>query len=85
LLEAGFFGIPVVASDVDGIPETIESGVSGELVPPGDAEALARALDGVLCDEARARRLGQTLRAQVLADADWRSRFERYARILDPR
>lgn len=42
--QAMAFGKPVVASGIGGIPETVEDGVSGLLVPPGDAETMADAL-----------------------------------------
>jgi len=48
-------GVPVVATAVDGTPEVIRSGVNGELVPPGDPAALARAVLGVLGDDERRR------------------------------
>ena len=44
LLEAGAAGLPAVASAVGGIPEVIEQGVSGLVVPPSDAKTLAEAL-----------------------------------------
>lgn len=44
ILEAGYAGIPVVASSVGGIPEIIDSGKSGLLVKPNDSEALRDAL-----------------------------------------
>lgn len=46
--EAILLGIPVVATDVGGMPELIADGISGRLVPSGDAAALASALEEVL-------------------------------------
>jgi glycosyltransferase involved in cell wall biosynthesis len=47
LLEAAAVGLPVVSTRVGGIPEVVEDGVSGLLVPPGDPAALAEALGKV--------------------------------------
>ncbi len=59
VVEAMAAGAPVVATSVDSIPEIVEPGVSGLLVPPEDPPALAAALARVLDDEV----LGDTLRA----------------------
>ena len=56
--EAMACGTPVVASNVPGPASFIEDGVSGRLVPAGDAPALARAICELLDDEALRRRLG---------------------------
>jgi len=58
LLEAMNHRVPVVASRIGGIPDIVEDGVSGLLLPPGDAEALARAIGRLAHDQALARRLG---------------------------
>lgn len=58
ILEAMTLGRPVVATDVDGIPEAVIDGVTGRLVPPRDPAALAAALLEVLGDPALARRMG---------------------------
>lgn len=50
LLQASAAGVPVVASQVGGIPEAIVDGRNGLLVPPGDAAALAVALERLLSD-----------------------------------
>ena len=53
LMEALALGLPVVATGVGGITEVMESGKEGLLVPPGDPDALARALLDVLSDADR--------------------------------
>ncbi|MDE0608866.1 MAG: glycosyltransferase [Anaerolineaceae bacterium] len=61
LVEAMLCGTPVLASAVDGIPEIVEDGVHGWLVPPGDVTALAGKLLHALC-EADLDRMGETAR-----------------------
>jgi len=56
--EAMAAGVPVVGTAVGGVRELVAEGETGYLTPPGDAEALARAIERVLCDRERARRLG---------------------------
>lgn len=68
VLDALAAGLPVVATTAGGIPEMIDDGVHGLLVPPRDPAALARALIALLDDPARARRLGDAGRARVLAE-----------------
>lgn len=63
--EAMAAGRPVVASDVGGIPELIEDGVTGLLVPPRDPTTLASALGRVLADRGLARSLGHAARARI--------------------
>lgn len=50
LLDAMEFGLPIIASNVDGIPEIIREGENGLLVPPGDASALAAAIEWLYAD-----------------------------------
>jgi len=68
LLEAGALGVPVVATAVGGIPEVVEDGVTGILVPPGQPPALSRAVTQLLRDPARARAMGAAGRARVERD-----------------
>lgn len=57
LLEAMAAGLPIVATKVGGIPDIIEDGENGILVPPGDAGALAKAIQKVLINESLRRNL----------------------------
>jgi len=66
LLDAMAFGLPVVATAAGGIPEAVEDGVTGRVVPPRDPAALADALVSVLGDEPRRRALGAAGRLRVL-------------------
>jgi glycosyltransferase involved in cell wall biosynthesis len=65
LLEAMAAGLPVVATRVGGIPEMVEDGVTGLLVEPGDAGALAQALAQALADPEWSRRAGDSGRRRV--------------------
>jgi glycosyltransferase involved in cell wall biosynthesis len=58
ILEAMAAGLPVVASAVGGVPEIVDDGTTGLLVPPGDPAALAAALERVLADAALRTRMG---------------------------
>ena len=65
LLEAMASGKPVVATAVDGPPEIVEDGGSGLLVPPGDHEALAKAMVELLKDPQRRASMGNLGRERV--------------------
>jgi glycosyltransferase involved in cell wall biosynthesis len=67
LLEAGATGCPVVATRVGGVPELVDEGRTGLLVPPEDATALARAMDDVTgMDPESRRRMGAAGRKRTL-------------------
>jgi len=67
VLEAMAWGRPVVASRVGGLPELIEDGVTGRLVPAGDAEQLAEALAGLARDPAARQAMGRAARQRFVA------------------
>ena len=65
LIEAMALARPVAATTVGGIPELVEDGVTGRLVPPGDSGALARAMLDLLGNPSLAQRLGEAARTVV--------------------
>ncbi|HSJ95112.1 MAG TPA: glycosyltransferase family 4 protein [Gaiellaceae bacterium] len=79
VIEAGLRGRGVVASRVGGIPDVARDGETGLLVPPGDATALADALDRVLADPELAGRFGAAARSSA---EEWHVSAEEYARRL---
>jgi glycosyltransferase involved in cell wall biosynthesis len=70
VLDAMAMGLAVVGTRAGGIPEAVEDGVTGVLVPPGQADALAEALVRVLGDPALRQRLGAAGQARVRAEFD---------------
>jgi glycosyltransferase involved in cell wall biosynthesis len=82
LLEAGVFGIPVIASRVGGIPEILEDGVTGRLVPPDNPEALAVCLRTLLDEPASAQAMGLRLRQHVASVFTWSQAHAKYVALL---
>lgn len=70
-LEAMACGTAVVGSCVGGIPEVVDDGVTGLLVPPDDPAALADALNALLRDPDRARAYGEAGRARAVGEFSW--------------
>jgi len=61
-LEAGAYGLPVVATRTGGVPEAVQDGTTGLLAEPDDSEGLARALLRLLTEPDLARELGRANR-----------------------
>jgi glycosyltransferase involved in cell wall biosynthesis len=83
LLEAMARARPVIASAVGGIPEVVEDGVSGVLIPPGRPDALAIALGQVRRHPHDAESLGAAAAARIRADFTWSRVVERFEAVYD--
>jgi glycosyltransferase involved in cell wall biosynthesis len=72
LMEAMSMELPVVTTGIAGIPELVEDGVSGFVVPPGRADRVAAAIAELGRSEARRREMGRRGREKVVAEFDVR-------------
>ena len=82
-LNAMALGKAVVVSDVAGARDHVRDGETGVLVPPGDPERMALALNTLLADRGYARRLGQAAREDVLARFGPDRYVERLLEVVD--
>jgi glycosyltransferase involved in cell wall biosynthesis len=80
LMEAAACGLAIVASGISGIPELVEDGKLGFLVPPGDAGALAQALERLASDPELRRQFGAEARRKALAEFDLHQNARELAR-----
>jgi glycosyltransferase involved in cell wall biosynthesis len=79
--EAMACGVPVLASASGGVPELIEDGVTGELVPRLDTPALARALREMSAAPARLLEMGAAARTRAERLLTWARSAERLERL----
>jgi glycogen(starch) synthase len=77
LLEAWLHGKPVVGASAGGIPDVIQEGETGLLVPYGDASALAQAIAWLLDHPAEAAQMGLRGRERTLARWTWDAVYDR--------
>jgi phosphatidylinositol alpha-1,6-mannosyltransferase len=86
-IEAAAAALPVVASNLQGIPDAIADGKNGVLVAPGDADGFAAAIERVRREPLRTE-LGQSARAYTLLHNGYPAVIERYraafAEVIDP-
>jgi glycosyltransferase involved in cell wall biosynthesis len=83
ILESFGAAVPVVASNLGGLPELVRDGVDGLVVPHEQPAALAAALDRLVADPAAALAMGQVARARVLADFSTGAHLQRLGAAYD--
>jgi glycosyltransferase involved in cell wall biosynthesis len=80
LLEAMATGLPCIATEVSGTMQVVIDGVTGLLVPPGDSDALAKAMGEMLAEPQRARLMGAEGKRRVEAHFSGRKHAEEHLR-----
>jgi glycosyltransferase involved in cell wall biosynthesis len=83
ILEAMAMGVPAVCTAVGGLPEMIDDGVTGRLVPPKDPSALAAGIVDVIADRERARAMGAAGRRRLEELFTLRRTAERTQEMID--
>ncbi|MDY7101015.1 MAG: glycosyltransferase family 4 protein [Actinomycetota bacterium] len=87
IVETMAAGVPMVVTDLGGLPDLVDDGRDGFVVPAGDPDALARALGALTGDEARAETMGAAARAKAAevwsAPAHLEAVFSAYAAAAD--
>jgi glycosyltransferase involved in cell wall biosynthesis len=88
MMEAMAMGLPVIATNIGGPPEVVVEGVTGFLIPPADAEALADKIELLMKDPDHRRRLGQAGPSRVMERFSIREMTNKiegiYAKCLRP-
>jgi glycosyltransferase involved in cell wall biosynthesis len=82
VLEASAAGVPVVATAVGGTPEVLADGVTGYLVPAGNADALAKHIGELLSSEPLRQRMGQAGRQRVRTLFTFEAQAAAYRRLF---
>jgi glycosyltransferase involved in cell wall biosynthesis len=82
ILEALACGVPVVATDVGSVKESILEGRTGLLVPSQDVQAMAQAVERLLCDPSSRHAMGSAGRDLVLRTGSLQSMVDGYQRLM---
>jgi glycosyltransferase involved in cell wall biosynthesis len=77
------FGKPVIATTVGGIPDVVDNGLTGLLVPPADPRSLAGAIVDLLSDHRARREMGRRARQKADGALSWTGIAQRTLRVYE--
>ena len=83
ILEAGIFGLPVVASRVGGIPEIVSHNQTAKLCESENSDNLANELKDLLESSDERRRLGRNLKTHVMDNFSWNRAYQKYIECIN--
>lgn len=83
MVEAGLCGLPVVASDIEGISDVITEGINGHLVASGDADQFRDAIMRYYSDPSALRTMSESAKAHTVLQFGWSGVTERYVKAIE--
>ncbi|MGH7452131.1 MAG: glycosyltransferase family 4 protein, partial [bacterium] len=83
VLEAMAMKLPVISTPITGIPEIVDDGINGILVPPGDEHALAAAIMQRAADPELRKKLGENARKKIAARFDSAKNIKQYIDLFN--
>ncbi len=82
-LEAMHYGLPIITTNVTAMPELIEEGKNGFLVPPADSQALAKAISKLIENPDLIKQMGEAGRKKIANSYYWEQTCSGFASILE--
>ena len=82
ILEAGAFGVPVIASNVGGIVEILTHNETGRLCDSEDVNAFAMEMSNLLKEKEERKRLGKNLKKHVIKNFSWNRTYQNYLKNI---
>ncbi|MHC4876147.1 MAG: glycosyltransferase [Planctomycetota bacterium] len=83
VLEAAAAGVPIIATETEGVREIIEPGRTGTLVKPGDVDGLAQGISTALAEQSLPQAMARTLQQEVTERFTWDSVIAEYDRLYE--
>ena len=83
ILEAMAYGLPIIATEITGIPLAVQDGEKGYLIPEKDVPALTEAVLQMLASKERRRRYGDNSRRFIQERLNWRDVANRYEELFE--
>jgi len=81
--EAFFLKVPVIATNVGGIPEIVENNITGLLVPPNDPNTLLKAVNSLLSSRKQASELSNSAYEYILKNFSWNALLPKYIELYE--
>jgi glycosyltransferase involved in cell wall biosynthesis len=81
-MEAMAMALPVISTPITGIPEIVDNGINGILVPPNDEHTLAKAMLTLIKNPDMREQLGRNARKQIEIKFDIQKNIQQYLRLF---